>query len=67
MEFAARILFALGWFCVLCIFLGFIRPQILLWWEDTQHRMKILKVYGVGALLSFLLYYLVEIFILSIV
>jgi hypothetical protein len=41
----------------LFILIGLWRPWVMLWWEDTQNRLKVLKLYG-SALLIFLGIYL---------
>jgi hypothetical protein len=37
------------------LLIGLIKPWWLLWWEDTQNRLKVIKLYGSIALVSFLL------------
>jgi hypothetical protein len=37
---------------------GLIKPWIMLWWEDTQNRKKVIKLYGTLGLLFLLAYYL---------
>ncbi|MBY0435346.1 MAG: hypothetical protein K2U26_14660 [Cyclobacteriaceae bacterium] len=32
--------------CVLFLIIGLIKPWAMLWWEDTQNRMKVIMVYG---------------------
>lgn len=56
MEMLTKIFWWTAWFCAVCVVLGFINPSILLWWEDTQNRMQILKVYGTGWALFLLLH-----------
>jgi hypothetical protein len=33
---------------------GLFRPWAVLWWEDTQNRRKVFKVYGTMTLLAFI-------------
>ncbi|MEM8567019.1 MAG: hypothetical protein AAGF85_11200 [Bacteroidota bacterium] len=35
---------------------GLYKPWIMLWWEDTQNRRKILKVYGFATLFFYVLH-----------
>lgn len=46
---------------VLFIFIGFYKPWVALWWEDTQHRKKVLQYYGTAAILFYVLYWIVKI------
>jgi hypothetical protein len=34
-----------------------IKPWLLLWWEDTQNRRKIIRVYGSVAIIFYLIYW----------
>jgi hypothetical protein len=43
---------------LLFLLIGLIKPWFMLWWEDVQHRWKIIKVYGSIALLFGLIYLL---------
>ncbi|MDH5397156.1 MAG: hypothetical protein OEX02_03370 [Cyclobacteriaceae bacterium] len=58
MEFIREMFFALGLLSGLFLIIGFIKPHLLLWWEDTQYRMKVLKIYGWGMVICFGVYYL---------
>jgi hypothetical protein len=40
---------------LLFLFFGLIKPWWLLWWEDTQNRLKVIKLYGGIAAVSYLL------------
>ncbi len=42
---------------VLFLFFGLIKPWLLLWWEDTQNRRKVIKVYGSVAIIFYLIYW----------
>jgi hypothetical protein len=37
------------------LLVGLIKPWWLLWWEDTQNRLKVIKLYGSIAMVSYLL------------
>jgi hypothetical protein len=43
---------------ILC--LGLIEPWWVLWFEAVQHRLKVIKVYGLAALVCWGLGYLIE-------
>jgi hypothetical protein len=45
------------------LFLGLIKPWWLLWWMDTQNRLKVIKVYGGIALGSYIIARILEHFI----
>jgi peptidoglycan biosynthesis protein MviN/MurJ (putative lipid II flippase) len=49
-----------AWISVLLIFIGFYKPWIVLWWEDVQHRKKVIKYYGTSAALFYGLYWLLR-------
>lgn len=42
---------------ILFLLIGLMKPWMLLWWEDTQNRRKVIKVYGTVAILFYLLYW----------
>jgi hypothetical protein len=35
------------------LLIGLVKPWIMLWWEDVQNRRKVLKLYGVIAIVSY--------------
>lgn len=51
---------------LLCLFIGYaasfflviglFKPWMMLWWEDVQNRLKVIKVYASIAVVFFLLY-----------
>ena len=47
--------------CVLFLIIGLIRPWSMLWWEDVQNRMKVIKAYGSLAIVFGLVYYVIKI------
>lgn len=54
-----RLLFLLAAYTsLLFLLIGLIKPWLMLWWEDVQHRWKIIKVYGSLALFFTLIYLL---------
>jgi hypothetical protein len=44
------------------LLIGLYKPWIMLWWEDVQNRRKVLKLYGLIAMVSFAVYLGVEFF-----
>lgn len=42
---------------LLFLLLGLIRPWMMLWWEDVQNRLKVIKVYGTVAVIFFFIYW----------
>jgi len=42
---------------ILLLLLGLIKPWLLLWWEDRQNRRKVIKVYGIVALIFYMIYW----------
>ena len=56
MEFIQQLFLYLGFTALIFLLIGLYKPWIMLWWEDVQSRRKVIKVYGVVALISFTLY-----------
>ena len=56
MEFLQRFLLIVSLAALLGLIVGLFKPWIMLWWEDTQNRKKVLKVYGTAAVISYALY-----------
>ncbi len=48
---------------VLFLIIGLFRPWAMLWWEDEQNRMKVIKAYGSLTILFSLVYAGMKIFI----
>jgi hypothetical protein len=42
---------------VLFLFIGLMKPWLLLWWEDTQNRRKVIRVYGTVAIIFYVIYW----------
>jgi hypothetical protein len=42
---------------VLFLLFGLTKPWLLLWWEDTQNRRKVIRVYGSVAIIFYLIYW----------
>jgi hypothetical protein len=41
----------------LFLLIGLYKPWAVLWWEDTQNRKKVIRIYGALTLLFFITYY----------
>jgi len=63
MAFFRSLSIALCLMSTLLLVVGLYKPWWVLWWEDTQNRLKVIKVYGLGGVLFLALYYLVGLFI----
>lgn len=61
MEFLQRVFLLTSIIALSCMVVGLFRPWMMLWWEDIQNRKKVIKVYGTAALISYALYWGVEI------
>ncbi|MFM8913771.1 MAG: hypothetical protein ACKOE6_12780 [Flammeovirgaceae bacterium] len=48
----------IGYAASFFLVLGLFKPWIMLWWEDVQNRMKVIKVYGSIAMMFYFLYWL---------
>ena len=41
---------------------GLFKPWAVLWWEDSQNRRKVFKVYGTASLVSLIAYILLSVY-----
>jgi hypothetical protein len=55
-ESIRLIFFLLAWASGFLLVLGLFKPWVVLWWEDTQYRMKVIIVYGTLCAASGLIY-----------
>lgn len=46
--------------CLLFLMAGLYKPWVMLWWEDTQNRKKILQVYGTLMIVFYAFYHLLK-------
>ncbi|MDZ4716702.1 MAG: hypothetical protein SH819_14650 [Cytophagales bacterium] len=46
--------------CVLFLLIGLYKPWMMLWWEDVQNRSKVVKSYGLLAIIFGILYKALE-------
>ena len=49
--------------CMLFMTIGLIRPWAMLWWEDVQNRLKVIKVYGSLAIVFGVVYVVIKSFL----
>jgi uncharacterized membrane protein len=47
----------LGAASLIFLVIGLFRPWAMLWWEDVQNRRKVIKVYGIVAILCYFVYW----------
>lgn len=57
MDFIQRFFLYMSVTALLCVVLGLFKPWMMLWWEDVQNRKKVIKVYGTAAIVSYALYW----------
>lgn len=57
-ESVRLIFWLLSWAALILLVAGLVRPWVVLWWEDTQNRWKVIRGYGLLWAGSFLLYWL---------
>jgi hypothetical protein len=53
MEFVQKFFLYVSVTSLIFLVIGLYKPWIMLWWEDTQNRRKVIKVYGIVALVSY--------------
>ena len=58
MEYVHRFFLYLSLIALLCLIVGLFRPWVMLWWEDTQHRKKVIRIYGTATIIGFVLYWI---------
>lgn len=56
MSYVRLLLFYLSLTSLLFMVIGLWKPWVMLWWEDTQNRRKVVKVYGTLAALFYVAY-----------
>lgn len=57
MYYISQMFLLLSLTSVLCLLFGLVKPWLLLWWEDTQNRRKVIKVYGTVAIIFYVIYW----------
>ena len=56
MEYVQRFFLYLSLIALLCLIIGLFKPWVMLWWEDTQNRKKVIRVYGTATIIAFVIY-----------
>ncbi len=57
MEFIQRFFLYVTLTATFCLAIGLFQPWIMLWWEDIQNRRRVIKVYGLVAIISYAVYW----------
>jgi hypothetical protein len=57
MYYVRLLLLYLSITCIAFLFFGLIKPWMMLWWEDVQNRRKVIKVYGLLAVIFYFAYW----------
>jgi hypothetical protein len=57
MDFIQRFFLYLSILAASLLLVGLFKPWMMLWWEDTQNRKKVIKLYATAALISYVLYW----------
>jgi len=58
MEFTRTVVLYFAVTSALLLGVGLYKPWIVLWWEDRQNRLKVIKLYGTLIAVSISVYYL---------
>ena len=58
MEFTRTVVLYFAVTSALLLAVGLYKPWIVLWWEDRQNRLKVIKLYGTLIAVSISVYYL---------
>ena len=62
MNYLSDLLLALSLVCLLFVLIGLYKPWVMLWWEDTQTRRKVLKVYGLTMIFFYIAHLAISFF-----
>ena len=57
MEFVQQLFLYVSFISLVFLVIGLYKPWIMLWWEDLQNRRKVIKIYGIMALVSYALHW----------
>ena len=60
MHYVRLLLYYLSVTSVAFVAIGLWKPWIMLWWEDTQNRRKVISVYGTLAGIFYLAYWILS-------
>jgi hypothetical protein len=56
MKFVQQLFLYISITSLFFLLIGLFKPWIMLWWEDIQNRRKVFSIYGLIALVSFVIY-----------
>jgi hypothetical protein len=57
MSFFQQLFLYVSFTALLFLLIGLYKPWVMLWWEDVQNRRKVIRVYGLVALVSHAAYW----------
>jgi hypothetical protein len=57
MEFLQQLFLYASFTAIIFLIVGLFKPWMMLWWEDVQNRRKVIKVYGLSAIISYALHW----------
>lgn len=60
MDFLQKLFLGICVTALAFLLAGLYKPWITLWWEHTQNRRKVIRLYGTAALVSYLAYILIK-------
>lgn len=62
MHYVRLLVFYMSITCAVFLVIGLWKPWIMLWWEDTQNRLKVIKVYGTLAVIFYIAYGILSVY-----
>ena len=62
MSYVRLLLYYLSITSVVFLAIGLWKPWIMLWWEDTQNRKKVIQVYGTLGVIFYLTYWILNLY-----
>lgn len=60
MQYVRILAFLLIMTSLLFLIIGLIRPWMMLWWEDEQNRLKVIKSYGLLTVIFTIVYFVLK-------
>ncbi len=60
MEEVRLLFLLLSVFSFSSLLLGLYKPWVVLWWEDVQNRKKVIQLYGSVAVITYLVYFVLQ-------
>lgn len=60
MEHVHRFFLYLSLIAMLCLMVGLFKPWVMLWWEDTQNRKKVIRIYGTATIIALVIYLITQ-------